>query len=647
MSKPSKAINPLFFVLMLLPMIGTAVCIWFFGGLNMQNDLLLGALLGMSSFWILLCCRYIHKRACLQNSHYEALLDVSDNISVPLALFDDQGQIVLQNQAFKGLQPNEETLKKLWDLPPNEHCIRMIFANSVYDAYIEKSPDSLYYLAVLQQIGLSPKQANLELRLPTIAYIQIDNYDEIADRSTSDRSILNNALAHTEHFIIDAGGVARSYERGKLLAIIDRATLQRMRDQKFPVLDTVREYKISNGSSVTLSIAVGAEATLRESMHSSQDALALTLGRGGDQAVVRENGKYYFYGGKLSEGEHYSRVKSRVFANSLSTLMVQYDNVFVMGHKMADMDALGAALGMACTAKAQKKPVYMVLEQNNPMIDSFLSAFMQTSEAKNLFMKPDQAQRLCNKRSLVIVVDTQRAVATAAPELLKNAGAIVMMDHHVRGIDGNIEATLLFTEPHASSTCELVCEVLQYFKPEVHVSSLTASGMLCGIIVDTKNFSKNSSARTFEAAAYLRQHHAKSSFVRQVFMETMDDYLGRAEIVSRAEKVTEDIVIAICPTQIPNAGLLSAKAADDLINIKGIEAAFVLFESEKNVINISARSSEDVNVQLILEGLGGGGHYNASGARLNVKMEQATEQVKEAILRYAKENNRLRKELLS
>lgn len=626
--------------IMIVPLVVVSIVIWLFGRTNPLSDTLFGALLGLAVLWFIVRAWQWHQQIENENRQIQNLLGLMRDFSLPVAFLSAEGTLLWQNLQFQSLHFSADHQKKLQSLSVGAHFLRFDIHDQLYDAYIERAHTNQQYWLLMVPSSLTNKQARTEDRLPIIGYIQVDNYVESADQPPNDRILLNGVIDDIEALIVENGGFSRSYDRGKLLIVMDRASLQTFRENKFSFLDQIRQVKLNSGVSVSLSIAIGMEETIRHSVRSAQEALELALGRGGDQAVVKEKGKYYFYGGKSQQTERYSRVKSRVFATSLGNLMRQYDNVLIMGHKMADMDALGAAVGMACTAMAQKKTVYVVVEQNNAMIAPFFQSAMQDAELRELIISAEIAMTRCTKKTLLIVVDTQRSVATAAPALLDCVEAVVVMDHHLRGVDHNINATLQMTEPRASSTCELVCEALQYFSPDVKLSSLMASAILCGIIVDTKNFTKNTSARTFEAAAYLQKHGAGSKFVRQIFLESKQSYLDRADIVRAAENITEQIVLSICPSHIQDAALVSAQAADALVNIKGIEAAFVLSHGENSEVNVSARSSEDVNVQIILESLGGGGHYNASGAKLKEPIERAKEEVRAAVLRYAQEKKK-------
>lgn len=625
-----------YFILAFTPIILLNIAVWIYGRSYFILDVVFGVLVSLSILWAFFCLQKWKKNTNYEKEKLDDCIALFEDISLPIVFFDEDLSIFLVSDCFTKLSITQQIQEKIKSLSVGSHRIPLQIREQYYRLYIEKSALG-NSLAILIQREISSPQAIFEDSLPVIGYIEIDNYSELSDRSTDDRLLLNNAITLVEKYIKDHDGVVRSYDRGKFIVFIDRDILHKLSEEKFSILDRIREISLSNGVMATLSMAFGAEDTISNTRMAAQDAMALALGRGGDQAVVKFLDNYSFYGGKTSSNERYSRVKSRVFAESLSHLMKQYSNVLIMGHKMADMDALGAAIGISTTATALQKPVNIVLEQDNAMISSYYKTVSISEELGHLFISPEKSLTLCSKATMVIVVDTQRTISTPAPELFDAAGAIVVLDHHLRGVTNNIPATLQITETRSSSTCELVSEALQYFKPAVTISSLTASGMLCGIIVDTKNFTKNTSARTFETAAFLRQHGANNNFVRQVFLEDKQMYLDRAELVRDAENITSDIVLSMCPLTMQHAGLISAQAADALVTIKGIEAAFVLFQPEEGITNVSARSSEDVNVQLILESIGGGGHFHASGATICKPMEEAKDIVIQAVLQYTQD----------
>lgn len=466
-----------------------------------------------------------------------------------------------------------------------------------------------------------------------LCHILIDNYEEL---SNGVNAKLLNAAAHIIYEDMEqAGGVVRQYQGGKYLVVLDIAGLDDLCAHKFPILDHVRDLTSAfNNATTTFSIAVGLGSSVRESSRYAQQALELVLGRGGDQAVIKRGNEFQYYGGKHQPGERYSRVKSRTFARALGHLMLQYDQIFLMGHAMADFDSMGSALGVACCAKALNKQVFIVVESQNNLIQYLLDDLCAQNDWKDILLTPEEAINRCTSSSLCIVVDTQRANSTAAPPLLKKAGAIVVIDHHRRGVDSIEQTALQHILVSASSCCELVCEIIEYFEPEVLFSPLVGSALLSGIVVDSKHFTVNTGARTFEAAAFLRHKGADINYVKLLFEDDHQSYLQRSEIVKNASPIAPGILLAINQNNSFNSALAASEAADVLITFRGIRAAFVLTETN-NDISVSARSNSTVNVQLIMEKIGGGGHLNVAGAHFsNNTIQEVSTLVEQAVKQY-------------
>ena len=472
-------------------------------------------------------------------------------------------------------------------------------------------------------------------KLPAIGTIFIDNYEELG--SGRDSEVIAEATRCIRDYMREFDGVLRRYEMGRYSFIIEQSNLERIFKTHFSLLDRVREIQTSSGLPVTLSIGVGIGPTLPEASAYSFQALELAFGRGGDQAVVKRQDRYEFHGGKRQPGERYSRVKSRVFARALKQLMQQYTSILVMGHKMADYDALGSAMGLFSCAHSLDitDNVFLVLDHANDMVDGILTSALVTPLFDNRIIGPEEAIHRCDAKTLLIITDTQRPSSIPAPELLELAGATAVIDHHRRGVN-TIEATLQYVQVSASSTSELVCEIIEYFSNDVKLHSIVSSALLAGITVDTKHFSVNTGARTFEAAAFLRRQGADPSIVKALFQDDLDTYLARADVVGQGRFIFPSIVVSVCRPMLRNALLIAAQAADELTGIRNVQAAFVLTEiPEHNTINISARSIGEVNVQVILESLGGGGHLNVAGAQLtNTTLAEVEERLTAAIHQY-------------
>lgn len=569
-------------------------------------------------------------------SFWPSMLEKAD---LPVAMLRKNGSLSWANEAYLTLMSGYEltTFTRTFDprFPANEENVRI--RGRVMDLYALPLPDGdrsgqrgcfVYLIDRTAERTALESAGNAE---SAILFAQIDNYEELAENDLESARKAETVLV--ENFTA-AGGVCRRYERGKYFIVLERHKLAELRKKKFAVLDAVRDIKTSAAVPVTISVAAGIGDGVQESERCARQAMDLAQGRGGDQCVVNEKGTFSFFGGRVQIGERHSRVKTRVFAAAMSNLIAESDQVFIMGHRSPDFDCAGAALGVARCARALKKPVYMVVEGKNAAIIPFLEELAVRPEYDGFIIPPDRAERIMTPNTLVFLVDTQRQESAPAPELLDHAKSTVLIDHHRKGLDSFAAATLQYTEPSASSTCELVAESIQYFKPDVRPTPFEASMLMAGLMVDTKSFTVSAGARTFEAAGYLRRCGADAAFVRQLRQDDMETYNDRAAIVKTARMLMDGVAIAVCPAGLKNPALLAAQAADTLTTIKGVEAAFVVAENEGNAV-VSARSIGDFNVQLIMEAIGGGGQLNVAGALLPAcSAQEAAQRLETAIHEY-------------
>lgn len=470
-----------------------------------------------------------------------------------------------------------------------------------------------------------------------LGLIRIDNYDEAVGGSDDDS--LDLATRKIREYIRSREGVIYDVMPGKFAFVTNQSAVEQMRREKYVLLDQIRDIHTPSGMPITLSIALGMGASLAQSASFADQALVLAQGRGGDQAVENRSGEYNFYGGKHQPGERYSRVKIRVFAQALKQLMGQYDNVFVMGHKMPDYDALGAAMGVMYCAQLAEKPCFLVMDDATAMVEQALDKIRKDPRFSGKIINEAAGLAGCDKRSLVVVVDTQRVNSIPAPEMLDAAGAVSVIDHHRRGADG-IKATLQHIQVSSSSTSELVCEIVEYFDGASSPPPVLSSALLAGITMDTKHFMVNTGARTMEAAAYLYRHGADSKLVMGFFQDDIESYLARAEIIRNADALVGGILLGHYGVDRPDANRLAAQAADTMANMRRVEGAFVVYV-QGGEVNVSARSTGDMNVQVILETLGGGGHLNAAGAKLkHESLESAVAEIAAAVKDYFKNEAR-------
>lgn len=482
---------------------------------------------------------------------------------------------------------------------------------------------------------------NEEQRL-VAGLIYIDNYDEVVASVEEVRQSLLVALVdrRINQYIARIDGIVKKMENDKYFVIFQKKYLEGLEDDRFSLLEDVKSVNIGNRIPATLSIGLGfSETAYAQSNDYARVAIDLALGRGGDQAVIKDRTGTTYYGGKREQTAKNTRVKARVKAEALREFITVKDKIFVMGHKMADMDSFGAAIGIYRAVAALEKTAHIVLDEISttvrPLYDSFLK---DISYPRDFFLKPEEAVDLADENSLVIVVDINRPYMTECPELLKKTETIVVLDHHRQSSDHIENALLSYIEPYASSTCEMVAEVLQYIVDDVNIPSIEASSMYAGITIDTNNFLNKTGVRTFEAAAFLRRSGADITLVRKLLRDDMEAYRAKAAIISGASVYKGMFALAMGEDlSIESPTIAGAQAANELLDINGIKASFVLTE-HNGKIYVSARSIDEVNVQYLMEKLGGGGHLNAAGAQFDhTDMEKAMEELKEKIDEYLQE----------
>ncbi|GMK43817.1 DHH family phosphoesterase [Paenibacillus glycanilyticus] len=415
----------------------------------------------------------------------------------------------------------------------------------------------------------------------------------------------------------------------RFLLITDQKTLRQLEQSRFVILDEVREMTADQKIPITLSIgfAAGAESIV-ELGQWAQSSLDIALGRGGDQASVKVGGRQSFYGGKTNAVEKRTRVRARVVAHALRDLIKESGNVVIMGHKMPDMDAIGAAIGILKAALMFGKEAYIVLEGINPAIQKMMEMLREDEKFAKRFITPEQALGITDSRTLAVVVDTHKASMVKEPRILAQTNKIVVVDHHRRGEEFISNAILVYMEPYASSTCELVTELLQYIHDRVLLDVREATALLAGITVDTKNFSLRTGARTFDAASFLRRNGADSTMIQRMLKEDLEEYVRKAEIIKHAEVYYDHVAIAVTEPGRKVAQLLIAQSADTLLNMTDIYASFVIGERPDGLIGISARSLGHMNVQVVMERMGGGGHLTNAAAQLEGTVQEVAAKLK-------------------
>jgi c-di-AMP phosphodiesterase-like protein len=584
------------------------------------------------------------------------------SVPMPLVVVELDGSISWYNPRFSQLFPEEKLLAKnikdyIPDLDLNmlteskddsykefklgDRYYRVFW--STIPMYIKRDTSKvivfLYLQDVTEEVLASAKYQ--EERLVAVL-IQIDNYDEVMSHTEDSKRpvLLAEIEAILSRWAISLDASWKKFERDKFVAFMQAKSLKLVEERRFEILDRIREISVGNRIPVTLSMGIGADGSNPlELIQYAQSAMDLALGRGGDQAAVKHGTKLFFYGGKTKEVEKRTKVKSRVMANAIRKLMEQSRGVFIMGHEVPDLDSLGAALGIYRCARHLGQEAYIVLDDSNPSVAPLLGELFTKDDYRRAFITGEEALNRIDGQEVLVVVDTHRPSFVENPKLLTAVEKIIVIDHHRRSAEIIGNTTLMYLEPYASSASELVAEIIQYFDEKIKLQPLEAHALLAGITVDTKNFIFKTGVRTFEAASFLRRAGADPASMRQLFQDDLETFLVRAKIVKNAEIIEPGIALSYCPPQVKNGQLIAAQAADNLLTIRNIHTSFVLSLGEHGAI-ISGRSLGNINVQVVLEKLGGGGHLTIAGAQLDtMDLDEAKDKVITAIKDYLEEEN--------
>lgn len=584
-------------------------------------------------------------------------------MALPYALADDDGRIVWMNQAFQEIIALEKgTRKNLLSLFPEvtktdlavdnetaqvhtsfgEYKFRLdlqpIFVSGTEEEDIEAlvSRQKLLAVYLFDETEILRYRQEITDERMVAGLIYLDNYDEALESVEEVRRSLLTALIDRKinKAIGSIEGVVKKLEKDKYFFTIKQKYMEQLEEERFSILEEVKAVNIGNEMAVTLSIGIGMGGdSYSQNYDFARAAIDMALGRGGDQAVVKDGSRIQYYGGKSQQLEKATRVKARVKAHALRELVETKDRLLIMGHQMSDIDSFGAAIGIYRIAVALNKKAHIVINQVTSSVQPMMDRFLDNPEyPEDLFLKGPQAAELVDNNTMMVVVDVNRPSITDAPELLKMVKTIVVLDHHRQSSEVITNAVLSYVEPYASSTCEMVAEVLQYIADGIRIKPAEADTMYAGIVIDTNNFTNQTGVRTFEAAAYLRRSGADVTRVRKLFRDDMADYKAKAYTITSAEVYRDSFSIGVCPAEgLHSPTIVGAQAANELLEIKGIKASVVLTEYQ-NTIYVSARSIDEVNVQVMMEQLGGGGHRTIAGAQLkDGTIEDAKRRVKEVI----------------
>ncbi len=568
---------------------------------------------------------------------------------IPYAILDDEGYIIWTNRAFeKAVHKEKGYRKSITSLFPSitreklpgesEFAeVNLTFENNFYSAKMRKIPmremvDSsdiveaeeykgyLVAFYLFDETALKIALKEVEDQSLAVGLIYLDNYDEALESVEEVRRSLLIALIDRKinKYIAAQDGICKKMEKDKYMVVLRRKAAEVLQEEKFDILEEVKTVNIGNEMAVTISIGLGVDGyTYAQNYEFARNAIDLALGRGGDQAVVKTPQNITYFGGKSQQVEKNTRVKARVKAQALREIISGKERVLIMGHRIPDADSFGAAVGIYRIAKTLDREAHIVLSGVGATIQPVLDLFKSHDGYRDsVIIDGQQAMELAGSNTVLVVVDVNKPSITECPERLRICKSIVVLDHHRQGSEAVENATLSYVEAYASSTCEMVSEILQYIGESIRITAEEANCMYSGMMIDTNNFTAKTGVRTFEAAAFLRRNGADVTKVRKLFREDAIEYKTKADAVSQAEIYKHAFAISICKSEnIQSPTVVGAQAANELLNIKGVKASFVLTDYQNQVF-ISARSIDEVNVQVIMEKMGGGGHLGIAGCQL-------------------------------
>ncbi len=653
----------------------------FMGALVILMNVVVGAIdtgagLAMCGFTIVYLAAaaflYIYRRRKLMAGLVEFSADYAwiqknllEELDIPYAVTDENGRLLWMNLCFKELvkgnkaknltipalfpDVTKEMLKELKEsvsihtnFSGNNYRMDIkLFHLGAYDEELEllevnQDAQELMAVYLFDETDVLRYQQEIYDQRMVAGLIYLDNYDEALESVEEVRRSLLMALIERRinKYISGLGGVVKKMEKDKYFFVIKQHYVPELREQRFPILDDVKAVNIGNEMAVTLSIGLGMGGeTYGQNYEFARMAIDMALGRGGDQAVIKSSEKTEYFGGKTQQKEKTTRVKARVKAHALRELVSTKEKLLIMGHRLGDIDSVGAAIGIYRIATALDKKAHIVINEITSSVRPVIDRFSESAGyPRDMFLTTDQAVEAVDAGTMLVVVDVNRPSITEAPQLLKMVKTIVVLDHHRQGSEIIDNAVLSYVEPYASSACEMVAEVLQYIADGIKMKPQEADALYAGIVIDTNYFNNQTGVRTFEAAAFLRRNGADVTRVRKLFRDEMVNYKARAQAVSQAEVFEGAFAISECPSEgIENPTIVAAQAANELLSIRGIKGSIVLSQYN-GVIYLSARSIDEVNVQVMMEKLGGGGHRSIAGAQLrDVTIGEAKEQLKAVI----------------
>lgn len=589
------------------------------------------------------------------------------DLELPHALLDDNGKIIWTNIAFERLVHQEKGYRRsVTSLFPSITKDKLPGINEEDEVEFDVEYEAGNYIAKLKKISLKEMALNsdiieakgydgyliamylfdetaLKIALKevddqslAVGLIYLDNYEEALESVEEVRRSLLIALIDRKvnKYIAAMDGICKKLEKDKYLVIMRKQAVAQLQESRFDLLEDVKTVNIGNEMAVTISIGMGLNGlTYAQNYEFARNAIDIALGRGGDQAVVKVPENVIYYGGKSQQMEKSTRVKARVKAHALKEIISVKDDVYVMGHRIGDVDSFGASVGIYRIAKTMEKKAHIVLNDVTSSMQPMVEMFLDNDEYDDdMIINNMQALEMVGNNAVLVVVDVNKPSITECPELLKRCKSVVVLDHHRQGTEIIENATLSYIEAYASSACEMVSEILQYISDDLKLRSEEADCMYSGIMIDTNNFMTKTGVRTFEAAAFLRRNGADVTRVRKIFRDDAAEYKAKADAVSQAEIYRDSYAISVCTgVDVASPTVVGAQAANELLNIKGIKASFIL-TPYNGIIYVSARSIDEVNVQVVMERMGGGGHLNIAGAQLeNGTLEEGIVMIKRTL----------------
>lgn len=572
-------------------------------------------------------------------------------LELPYALLDDTGKVIWTNKEFERVTNRERGFNKsITAIFPSITRDRLPSEKDVDETELDLEFDGSNYHARMKRIALAGMARNSEIidmsgyggflvglylfdetalkialqevddQSVTVGLLYLDNYEEALESVEEVRRSLLTALIdrRVNKYIAAYDGICKKMEKDKYLIILRKKAISQLQDAKFDILEEVKTVNIGNEMAVTISIGIGVGGlTYAQNYEFARNAIDLALGRGGDQAVIKTPNNVTYYGGKSQQVEKSTRVKARVKAHALREIISAKDQVFIMGHRLGDVDSFGASIGIYRIAKTLDRRAHIVLNDVSTSLQPLVDLFANNPDYEaDMIINSQQAIDMVGSNAVLVIVDVNKPSITECPELLHFCKSVVVLDHHRQGSETIENATLSYVEAYASSACEMVAEILQYTLDNIHICAEEADCLYSGIMIDTNNFMTKTGVRTFEAAAFLRRNGADVTRVRKLFREGATEYKAKADAVSQAEIYRSYYAISTCTSEeLASPTIVGAQAANELLNIKGIRASFILTDYQGKIF-VSARSIDDVNVQVIMERLGGGGHMNVAGCQM-------------------------------